>query len=151
MPASRSLAAVTGPTPHSASTGSCCRNASTRSGATTVRPSGFFQPEATLARNLLGATPADAVRRVVSRMASLIRCATTIPSVSPQAFSVTSRYASSSESGSTSGVTDRKISNTDADTSRYFRKSGLTRTSCGHSRSATALAMAEWTPNRRAS
>ena len=34
-----------------------------RSGEMTVRPSGFFQPEAILARNLLGATPADAVSR----------------------------------------------------------------------------------------
>ena len=34
------------------------------------------------------------------------------PSGSPQAFSVTSRYASSSDSGSTSGVTSRKIANT---------------------------------------
>ena len=42
MPRSRSRAAVTGPTPHSASTGSFCRNVSTRSGAITVRPSGFF-------------------------------------------------------------------------------------------------------------
>ena len=52
------------PTPHSASTGSCCRNGSTRSGAITVRPSGFFQPEAIFARNLFGATPADAVSPV---------------------------------------------------------------------------------------
>ena len=37
------------------------------------------------------------------------------PSGSPHAFSVTSRYASSSDSGSTSGVTERKISNTAVD------------------------------------
>ena len=66
MPASRSLRAVTGPTPHSASTGSSCRKLSTRSGAITVRPSGLRQPEAILARNLFGATPADAVRPVCS-------------------------------------------------------------------------------------
>ena len=53
--------AVTGPTPHNASTGSFCRKRSIRSGAMTVRPSGFFQPDAIFARNLLGATPADAV------------------------------------------------------------------------------------------
>ena len=34
---------------------------------------------------------------------------------SPHAFSVTSRYASSSESGSMSGVTSRKIANTARD------------------------------------
>jgi hypothetical protein len=64
IPAARSFWAVTGPTPHSASTGSPCRNASTRSGAITVSPSGFFQPDAIFARNLFGATPADAVSDV---------------------------------------------------------------------------------------
>ena len=54
MPRARSLRAVTGPTPHSASTGSPCRKCSTRSGAITVRPSGFCQPEAIFARNLFG-------------------------------------------------------------------------------------------------
>ncbi len=112
MPSARSLPAVTGPTPQSASTGSFCRNGSIRSGAITVRPSGFFQPEAILARNLFGATPAEAVRRVSSRMRSFRRRATVTPSGSPHAFSVTSRYASSSESGSTSGVTLRKIAKT---------------------------------------
>ena len=109
MPCSRRRAAVTGPTPHSASTGSPCRNDSTRSGATTVRPSGFFHPDAIFARNLFGATPADAVSCVVSRMAVFSRRATFTPSGSCQAFSVTSRYASSSDNGSTSGVTSRKM------------------------------------------
>jgi hypothetical protein len=72
IPAARSLAAVLGPTPHSASTGSPWRNPSMRSGEMTVRPSGFFQPEAILARNLLGATPAEAVS-FSSRMRCL-RC-----------------------------------------------------------------------------
>ena len=91
MPAARSLRAVTGPTPQSASTGSFCRKPSTRSGEITVRPSGFFQPEAILARNLFGATPAEAVSRISSRMRSLSRRATSRPSGRPQAFSVTSR------------------------------------------------------------
>ncbi len=78
----------------------------------TVRPSGLRQAEAIFARNLFGATPADAVKPVRSWMVALIRLATFMPSGSCQAFSVTSRYASSSDSGSTSGVTDRKISNT---------------------------------------
>ena len=71
MPRARSFRAVTGPTPQSASTGSCCRNGSTRSGLMTVRPSGFFQPDAIFARNLFGATPADAVSPVASRIARL--------------------------------------------------------------------------------
>ncbi len=108
MPRSRSLRAVTGPTPHKASTGRERRNGSTRSGAITVSPSGFCHPEAIFARNLFGATPADAVSPVADLISSLSLRATVIPSVSPHAFSVTSRYASSSESGSTSGVTARK-------------------------------------------
>ena len=71
MPRARNFFAVTGPTPHSASTGSCCRNGSTRSGGITVRPSGFFHPDAIFARNLFGATPADAVRPVVAANALL--------------------------------------------------------------------------------
>src|SRR6185295_13559586 len=76
MPRARSLRAVTGPTPQSASTGNCWRNGSTRSGAMTVRPSGFFQPDAIFARNLFGATPADAVSPVASRIAAFRRWAT---------------------------------------------------------------------------
>ena len=72
MPRSRSRCAVTGPTPHRASTGSVCRKRSTRSGAITVRPSGFFHAEAIFARNLFGATPADAVSAVRSRIAALM-------------------------------------------------------------------------------
>ena len=90
-PTARRRRAVTGPTPDSASTGRSRRNASTRSGAITVRPSGFFQPDAILARNLFGATPAEAVRPVASQMAALMRRATVIPSGSRHAFSVTSR------------------------------------------------------------
>ena len=71
MPCARSLRAVTGPTPHKASTGSPCRKCSTRSGATTVRPSGFCQPDAIFARNLFGATPADAVSPVAARISLL--------------------------------------------------------------------------------
>ena len=44
----------------------------------TVRPSGFFQPDAIFARNLFGATPADAVSPVSARMRSFRRFATTV-------------------------------------------------------------------------
>src|SRR3954468_16676126 len=117
----------------------------------TVRPSGFFQPEAILARNLLGATPADAVRPVAEVISCLIRLATVCPSVSPHTFSVTSRYASSSESGSTRGVTRRKIANTACDAARYRLNSGLTITNEGQRRTARAIGIAERTPNARAS
>ncbi len=56
-----------------------------------MRPSGFFQPDAVFARNLFGATPAEAVNSVSSRMRRLIRRATSTASGSPQEFSVTSR------------------------------------------------------------
>ena len=56
---------------------------STRSGGMTVRPSGFFQAEAILARNLFGATPADAVSPVASRIRSFSLFATSWPRVRP--------------------------------------------------------------------
>ena len=71
MPRSRSRAAVTGPTPQSASTGSCLKEVLDRSGAITVSPSGFFHADAIFARNLFGATPADAVSPVASRISAL--------------------------------------------------------------------------------
>src|SRR5258705_13515744 len=117
----------------------------------TVRPAGFFQPDAIFARNLFGATPADAVSPVSARMRSFNRFATAVPSASPHAFSVTSRYASSSDSGSTSGVTSRKIVNTASDAALYLAKSGGTMTSDGHRRTAVAIDIAEYTPNARAS
>ena len=151
MPAARSRRAVTGPTPHRASTGSLRRKRSTRAGATTVSPSGLRHADAILARNLLGAAPAEAVRPVFSRMPALSRLATVVASGSSQAFSVTSRYASSSDSGSTAGVTARKRSNTCCETARYLRKSGGTTIRSGQSRTAFAIDRAERTPNRRAS
>ncbi len=143
MPRARSFFAVTGPTPHSASTGNCWRNGSTRSGPITVSPSGFFQPDAIFARNLLGATPADAVRPVSARMRAFSLRATDVASGSPHAFSVTSRYASSSDSGSTSGVTSRKIEKTAVDAVLYRAKSDGTIVSEGHSRTAFAIDIAE--------
>ena len=62
-----------------------------RSGAITVRPSGFRHADAIFARNLFGATPADAVSDVAALISAFSRCATAVPSVSPHAFSVTSR------------------------------------------------------------
>ena len=84
-------------------------------------------------------------------MTAFSRAATVRPSVSPHAFSVTSRYASSSESGSTSGVTSRKSSKTSLETLRYLRKLGGTMTSVGQRRTARDIGIAERTPNWRAS
>src|SRR6266566_540515 len=49
--------AVAGPTPHTHSKGRGWRNASSRSGGTAIRPSGFATPLATFARNLVRAMP----------------------------------------------------------------------------------------------
>jgi hypothetical protein len=117
----------------------------------TVNPSGFFHADAIFARNLFGATPADAVNAVAFRISDLSLRATDCPSRSPHAFSVTSRYASSSDRGSTSDVTDLKISNTAFDAARYCEKFGATMRSEGQSRTAPAIGIADRTPNARAS
>ena len=56
-PRACSFTAVLSPTPHSRSTGSGCRKAGSSEGCTTNSPSGLATPEATLARNLVRATP----------------------------------------------------------------------------------------------
>ncbi len=62
----------------------------------------------------------------------------------------TSRKASSSASGSTSGVTVPKIAMTSLDTAAYIRCLGATNTARGHIRCARPTGIAEWTPNARA-
>jgi hypothetical protein len=109
------------------------------------------QAEAIFARNLLGATPADAVRPVPSLIAALIFFATVIPSGSPHRFSVTSRYASSSDKPSTRGVTSRKIAKTCCDTGAVLLKVRPTICSEGHRRIARDIGIADRTPNLRAS
>ena len=52
---------VFSPTPHSAPTGSGCRKATTSSAGTTSRPSGLHRADASLATNLLLATPTEQV------------------------------------------------------------------------------------------
>ena len=123
-----------------------------RSGATTVRPSGLRQPDAIFARNLFGATPAEAVSAVVSRIAAFNRFATSTPSVSPHAFSV--------------DVEVRLVQRQRLDQRRHVaidredlqkrppgtsRKSGDTILSSGQSRTARLIGMADRTPNARAS
>jgi hypothetical protein len=75
----------------------------------TVRPSGFFQPDATFARNLFGATPAEAVNFVSSESAPSHASRRWSRRISPRVFRDV-EYASSSDRPSTSGVTseDRK-------------------------------------------
>ncbi len=78
MPWSRSLAAVTSPTPQSRSTGSGCRNSSSPSTGTTSRPSGFATPLATFARNFVRATPTVTGRPTRSRTSRRSRTAISV-------------------------------------------------------------------------
>ncbi len=102
---------VTRPTPQMRLTGNGARNraAASRPSGTTVSPSGFSRSLASLARNLLHATPTDAVRPVSLRTSDLMRVAMACPS--PKCFCdpVTSRKASSMESGSMMGVKRSKM------------------------------------------
>ena len=63
----------------------------------------------------------------------------------------TSRKASSRESGSTSGVTERRIAMTDRLAASYASKRGGRKTASGQRRRARALGMALCTPNALAS
>ena len=113
-----SFSPVTLPTPGRRPTGSGDRNVSTSPGWMTKSPSGLRQSEAIFARNLFGATPAEAVRCSSWRIWSRIARATRVAVAKPILFSVTSRYASSSDSGSTKSVCRLNISRTRRETAR---------------------------------
>ncbi len=117
-PSSCSRASVAGPTPHMRPTGSGSSSVSTRAGGTMTSPSGFSRSEASLARNLFGATPTDAVSAVRSRISCLRRAAMTPPASTSDAAPLTSRKASSMLRPCTSGVQDPRMANTCADASR---------------------------------
>ena len=89
-----------------------------------IKPSGFAASEASLATNFVGATPTDATRPVSLRMSRLIERAMASPSPNKRWQPRTSRNASSSESGSTRGVYERKIRMICWLTLVYFSKSG---------------------------
>src|SRR5215470_3912478 len=117
----------------------------------TKSPFGLRQSEAILARNLLGATPAEAVRFNSWRVCSRIVLATRVAVGKPVLFSVTSRYASSSDKGSIKSVCRLKISRACRATARYLVKSGGIKIASGHKHSARTVGMAERTPNFLAS
>ena len=124
---------------------------STRSGAMTVSPSGFCQPDAIFARNLLGATPADAVSPVASRIARLQ------PLGDPSCRAVRPRRSRSRRDrprrarAAPPAASSRGRSRTPARHGAIPLEVGGTITSCGHSRTARAIGMADRTPNARAS
>ena len=88
-------------------TASGCRNSSTSAPGTTRMPSGLLVVEASLATNLVVATPTEQVRPYCSRMSARISWPMAAGRPSRRMAPLTSRNASSRDSGSTSGVTSR--------------------------------------------
>ena len=117
-PASRRRAAVFGPTPHSSEIASGARNAASSPGGTIVSPSGLSRSDAILAIDFVVPAPQEIVSPVSSRTRSLIQRPTSAGVAPDSTRCEMSMNASSSESGSTSGETLRKISITCCETSR---------------------------------
>ena len=139
------------PTPHSALAGSGCRNSSSPAAGTTSSPSGLQRADAILATNLIGATPTEQVMPCWSLTCALMSCAIRAGAPSRRCAPATSRNASSSDSGSTSGVIERKMAMTSLETSPYSPCRGGMKTACGNSRLALLTGIADRTPNARAS
>jgi len=99
-PSVSSFAAETLPTPGIFASGSVFRKAGTSSGVITYWPLGLLRSEAILARNLTGATPAEAVSCSSLKMLWRISWAIRVAEPWQCTLSVTSRKASSSERGS---------------------------------------------------
>ena len=76
----------------------------TSSGLMVFWPFGLLMSDATLAINLLTEIPADALSCNSLKIRSLISWAIKLAEGLPFLFSVTSKYASSNESGSTKSV-----------------------------------------------
>ncbi len=112
IPRSRSLAEVTGPTPHRRSIGNGCRNAISPPGGTTSSPSGLATALATFARNLVRATPTVIGRPTCSRTWRRSRTAISGAAPAIRRRPRTSRNASSIDRPSTSGVVWSNSSNT---------------------------------------
>ena len=113
-----STSSVFSPTPHSAPIGNGCRNATTDSCGTTSNPSGLARDDASFATNLVLATP-DRARQALlvgdpgpDQLGDLPRTAQ--PPAGPGRRRGTPRRR---DSGSTTGVIDRKISMTPRDAS----------------------------------
>ena len=128
IPSSARRAAVLGPIPHSLFTARGARNSRSEPGGTTVRPSGFSMSEAILAIDLLVATPTEMVNLSSACTRALSSPAICLGDLLGDTESVTSRYASSRDSGSTCGEKSRKIAITWRDTWEYRSNLGGTLT-----------------------
>ena len=146
IPRACSLLAVAGPTPHSRSTGSGCRNASSPAGGTTSSPSGFASPLATFARNFVRATPTVIGRPTCASTRRLSRTAMSAGAPAIRSIPRTSRNASSIDSPSTCGDVSSKIANTALLASEYALIRGGTTIARGHSRRAVRPPIAVRTP-----
>ena len=109
---------VFGPTPHSSEIASGARNAASSPGGTIVSPSGLSRSDAILAIDFVVPAPQEIVSPVSSRTRSLIQRPTSAGVAPDSTRCEMSMNASSSESGSTSGETLRKISMICCETSR---------------------------------
>ncbi len=104
--------ALLGPIPGRRETGRGARKAAPPSGGTSSWPSGFAESEAIFATSLQAAMPADAGRPSSSAIRRRSRAAISAAEPSSLREAVTSRNASSSESGSQRGVALSRMSNT---------------------------------------
>jgi hypothetical protein len=100
---------------------------------------------------LFGATPTDAVSRSCARILSLSFRAIVAPAARSLAQPVTSRNASSIESGSTTGASSSRIARIRLDTSTYRLMRTGSQIASGQRRAATTDGIADLTPNTRAS
>lgn len=114
--------------------------------ATTSIPSGLAMVDAIFATCLVAATPTLHVMPTSARTRSRIWAAIRAGLPQSRRTPCTSRNASSTDSGSTSGVNDSKIAITCRDTSWYRWKCGGTIRAVGHSRTACDTGIAERTP-----
>ena len=104
MPSARSACSVTRPTPQRRETGSGARNSAVVPGGTQTRPSGLPRSEAIFAAILQSAIPAETTSPVPARTSRFTAAAMASGAPCSARLAVTSRKASSRESGSTSGV-----------------------------------------------
>ena len=116
-----------------------------------TRPSGLRRSDPIFAQSLFVATPTDSTRPSCSRTSRFSALAMLSAPPNRCSVAVTSRNASSSEIGSTSGVRSAKSAMTASDAASYFWPSPGTKIPSGHSRPAVWSGIAEWMPNARAS
>ena len=104
IPSRPSVSPVFSPTPHRRPTGSGSRNAWTPSAGTTSIPFGLQSSDASFATNFVGATPTEHVTPTSRSTSARIFAAISAEDPNSIVAPATSRNASSSEIGSTSGV-----------------------------------------------